>query len=64
MIKISQAKEILTISNDIDGFCLIGGMINLKNVRNNIKIEINYKKIQNINMQISSKLLALAKIYD
>ena len=64
VIKISQLKELLTISNNIDGFCLIGGMINIKKLDNNVKFEINYKKVRKNNMQISSKLLALAKIYD
>ncbi|MBN1250889.1 MAG: YfiR family protein [Bacteroidales bacterium] len=64
IIKISQSKEILTISDNLDGFCLIGGMINIKKQAENTKIEINYKEINNKNMQISSKLLALAKIYD
>ena len=64
IIKISQAKEILTISNNIDGFCLIGGMINIRNMNNSVKFEINYKEIRENNMQISSKLLALAKIYN
>jgi len=64
VIKISQTKEILTISNNIDSFCLIGGMINIRKVNNNVKFDINYKEISKNNMQISSKLLALAKIYD
>ena len=64
VIKISQANKILTISDDIDSFCLIGGMINIKKLDSNVKFEINYKEIRENNMQISSKLLALAKIYD
>ena len=64
VINISHDKGFLTISNNIDDFCLIGGMINIKKKNNTLRFEINYKKILKNNMQIDSKLLALAKIYD
>ncbi len=62
LIRISKVKNILTISDNIDNFCTSGGMINIKIQDGKYRFEINYKEIQNQNIEISSKLLALAKI--
>lgn len=62
IIKISKVKNILTVADNIDNFCENGGMINIKNQYGRYCIEINYQEIQNQNIEISSKLLALAKI--
>ena len=62
LVKISKVKSILTISDNIDNFCINGGMINVKKDGGRYHFEINYKEIQSQNIEISSKLLALAKI--
>lgn len=63
LIKISKAKQILTVADNIDSFCENGGMINIKEQNGRYQFEINYQEIQNQNIDVSSKLLALAKIY-
>ncbi|OQY05687.1 MAG: hypothetical protein B6I20_00680 [Bacteroidetes bacterium 4572_117] len=62
IIKISKIKNILTIADNIDDFCINGGMINIKNIYGKKEIEINYQEIQDRDIEISSKLLTLAKI--
>lgn len=64
LIKLSLKKEILTIAESEKGFCSNGGMINLIEEKNRLRFEINYKIIRNKCLNISSKVLALAKIYD
>jgi hypothetical protein len=64
IIKISEKKDILTISENSVNFCTKGGMINIIEGRDQIKFEINYRIIQNKSIDISSKLLALSKIYN
>lgn len=63
LIKISKTKDILTMADNIDDFCEAGGMINIKNQDEKYQFEINYQEIKKKDMEISSKLLALAKIY-
>lgn len=64
VINLSQAKNILTIAEENNGFCTNGGMINIAKRDNGHKFEINYKIIQQKSLNISSKVLALAKIYN
>ncbi len=64
IIGISRKKEILTVSENDNTFCARGGMINIRDYNNQIKFEINYKIIQDKSLDISSKLLALSKIYN
>jgi hypothetical protein len=64
VIKLSQAKNILTIAEENNDFCTKGGMINIARRNNGHKFEINYKIIQQKSLNISSKVLALAKIYN
>ncbi len=64
VIKLSNTIDILTISDNMANFCENGGMINLFEQGNQIQFEINYRIIQNKSLEISSKVLALAKIYD
>jgi len=64
VIKLSKTMDILTISDNLDNFCQNGGMINLYDHGNQVQFEINYQIIQNKSLEISSKVLALAKIYD
>jgi hypothetical protein len=60
----SGSKDLLTISDNMEEFCRNGGMINLQENKDKLKFEINYRIIQNKSLDISSKLLALSKIYD
>lgn len=64
IINLSTKKDILTISENDENFCMKGGMINLLEKEDKIRFEINYRIIQNKSLEISSKILALAKIYD
>jgi len=64
IIGISTKKDILTVSENDESFCSKGGMINLLEKEDKIRFEINYRIIQNKSLEISSKILALAKIYD
>ncbi len=64
VIKLSMEKNILTISEENNDFCTKGGMINIAKRNNGHKFEINYKIIQQKSLNISSKVLALAKIYN
>jgi hypothetical protein len=63
LIRISKSKDILTMADNIDSFCEEGGMINIKNQNGRYQFEINYQEIKKKDMDVSSKLLALAKIY-
>lgn len=62
LISLSLDRDILTIADDYKDFCANGGMINLKRSKNRQNFEINYKIIQSKSLNISSKVLALAKI--
>lgn len=64
VIELSTRKDILTISENADKFCIKGGMINMVEYDEKFRFEINYRIIQNKSLNISSKILALAKIYD
>lgn len=62
--KILQATKgwsVLTVG-DVDGFARDGGTINLVNEEQRIGIEVNMEAAQRARLQISSKLLGLAKI--
>ena len=62
--KILQATKgwnALTVG-DVDGFARDGGTINLVNEEKRIGIEVNMEAAQRARLQISSKLLGLAKI--
>jgi len=54
-------KPILTVS-DIHGFCQKGGMITLININQQIQFEINPAAITRAGLEMSSKLIELAKI--
>jgi hypothetical protein len=54
-------KNILTVS-DLPDFATNGGMIRFITKQNKIKLEINLNASKEANLQISSKLLQLAKI--
>lgn len=64
IIQISNKKDIITVSENSNTFCKRGGMITIRENNNDLKFEINYKIIQNKSLDISSKLLALSKIYN
>ena len=64
IIRLSAEKNILTITEEHKSFCSDGGMINIADKAKGHKFEINNKIIQEKSLNISSKVLALAKIYD
>jgi len=60
---LSQLKDspVLTVS-DITEFAQEGGMVNLVLANNTVKLEINQAKAEEAGLQISAKLLRLARI--
>lgn len=52
--------SILTVS-DLDAFCEMGGMVNIKTPSDKIKIEINPGETQSVGLKISSKLLKISR---
>jgi hypothetical protein len=60
---LSQLKgsPVLTVS-DINEFAQEGGMVNLLLANNTVKLEINQAKAEEAGLQISAKLLRLARI--
>ncbi len=56
-----KGSPVLTLS-DVDGFAQQGGMVNLLLVNKNVKMEINQAAAGEAGLQISSKLLNLARI--
>ncbi len=55
-------KPILTVGDNIEDFCQLGGMINFTSMKNKKLFEINPNAAQRSNIIISSKLLILGKI--
>ncbi len=56
-----QHESILTVG-DVSGFCESGGAINLNVVESRVKLEINVDATARSSLQVSSKLLSLARI--
>ena len=56
-----QQDGILTVG-DVPGFCESGGAINLNVVDSRVKLEINVDTTARSGLQVSSKLLSLARI--
>jgi hypothetical protein len=55
-----STEHVLTVS-DIDGFCKAGGMIELVLDDDRLRFEVNLAATKRLNLQVSSRLLALAK---
>jgi hypothetical protein len=62
IIKSIKEKPILTIGNNIDEFCELGGIINFTKQYSKYRFEINNNAAIRVKLSISSKLLSLAKI--
>jgi hypothetical protein len=56
-----QNQAILTVG-DMPGFCESGGMINFELEDSYVRLEINLKSAEKARLQVSSKLLRLAKL--
>jgi hypothetical protein len=54
-------ENILTVG-DVPGFCESGGAVNLNVVESRVKLEINVDATARSGLQVSSKLLSLARI--
>ena len=61
ILQTTKGWSILTVG-DMNGFAQDGGIINLVNEEQRIRIEVNMEAAQLSRLKISSKLLALAKI--
>ena len=58
-----KGLPILTVS-DLKDFASRGGMVALLRENNNIKIEVNYTRVQQAGLSMSAKLLRLARIVE
>jgi hypothetical protein len=56
-----QGEPVLTVS-DVPGFCESGGGINLALAENRVRLEINPAAVQRAGLQVSSRLLSLARL--
>lgn len=59
-ITATRGQSILTVGDSLENFLALGGMINLVQVDDKIRFEINAKAAQQAGLQISSQLLKLA----
>lgn len=58
----TKGKPVLIVGNTIEDFCELGGIINIAGKQSNKRFQINFEASKKVNLIISSKLLALAKI--
>ncbi len=59
--QIASLNEMLTVS-DMNRFARLGGMVELRVLENNVRMEINVSNVTKIGIRISSKLLEVANI--
>lgn len=57
----ARDSGVLTVG-DFNGFCQAGGMVNLRNVDNRIKIEVNIEEARRSDFVVSAQVLKLASI--
>jgi len=62
LFKIIKEKSILTVGNNIEDFCELGGIINFTSKHSKYRFHINNNAAKRKKIIISSKLLALSKI--
>jgi hypothetical protein len=62
LLRIVRKKPILTVGDNLEGFCQMGGIINFTPQYSRNRFEINNTTARNNEINISSKLLSLAKI--
>jgi len=62
LLKQLENKDILTVGDNIDNFCEMGGIINFSPKGSEKRFEINNPAALKAGLKISSKLLTLAKL--
>jgi len=62
VLDVVKEKSILTIGDNVEDFCELGGIINFTKQNSKNRFEINNEAAMNVKLVISSKLLSLAKI--
>lgn len=62
VLDVAKQNSILTIGDNIEEFCELGGIINFTKQHAKNRFEINNEAAINVKLVISSKLLSLAKI--
>lgn len=62
ILDVTKDKSILTIGDNIEDFCQLGGIINFTKQNSKNRFEINNEAAIKVKLLISSKLLSLAKI--
>lgn len=62
LIKSLDNAPILLVGDQIDDFCIIGGMVNFTQKESKYRFEVNPDFAKNANLTMSSKLFSIAKI--
>lgn len=60
----TKSKPILTVGDEIEEFCQLGGTFNFSNRLSNFGFEVNKNSSEKSGLVISSKLLSLARLVD
>lgn len=61
-IKALSKTPVLTIGDELEDFCKIGGMVNFTNKSENLRLELNPDNVENASLQVSNRLSSIAKI--
>jgi len=61
-IKALGKTPVLTIGDELEDFCKIGGMVNFTNKSEALRLELNPENVENASLQVSSRLSSIAKI--
>jgi len=62
VLNLVRNKSILTVGDNINEFCQLGGIINFTSQESKFRFEINNYEAKKSKLEISSKLLILSKI--
>ncbi len=62
LLRVVRKKPILTVGDNLEDFCQMGGIINFTPQYSRNRFEINHTTAKSNDIAISSKLLSLAKI--
>jgi hypothetical protein len=63
-LKDIKGQPILTVGDQLEDFCEIGGMINFTDKTDKQRLELCPPNVENANMQVSKQLYAIARIID
>lgn len=63
-LKIAKDYPVLTVGDQLDEFCELGGMINFTHKDDKQRLELCPPNIENANLQVSKQLYAISRIVD